>query len=445
MKLNNLLNILRSGNMALNQKLQNLLTEDCVILEYTDDAVLFHKNNHLVLAKFKHNLSESRMSADDILDNDVIYVSNSEVQKDLKHSILSIVDHIVEDNYVLAEEELKTFCEQYYQYSLLKQHYPVIFQEHLKKQSKGLAIRKKAKEQLQEFRSDLFRLASASLDVDGSFDADDYISVLENTGLVLALGKKKLLPIVEDALLGNVPLADTVLSRLYETASSLTEANEDLMGLVSSKYDLESGKYADEDEEEVDQEDLDADIDSDYPEEEVGEEEGPSEFKEFDPSKLSDEEIKTLHIDILKSFLHAMEEFVSREVNDPENTAIDPDLDDKLREDLDKLDDVAISDEDLSKIEADWEPVLNFFLSSDLYKSEQDIEEEVPLEAELGAEELPEEEEELSEELPEEGLEELPEEGGLEELPEEGLEFEEELPEEEEELPATQAKPKLKV
>ena len=84
MSLKTLTSILKSGNKALEEKLHNLLTEDCSILEYTDDSVLFQKNNYLVLAKFKHNLAESKMTAEDILDNEVIYVSAKQTDKELK-------------------------------------------------------------------------------------------------------------------------------------------------------------------------------------------------------------------------------------------------------------------------------------------------------------------------------------------------------------------------
>ncbi|MCI4437317.1 MAG: hypothetical protein JHC33_10970 [Ignisphaera sp.] len=371
MNLNNLLNVLRGGNLALGQKLQNLLTEDCVILEYTDDAVLFHKNNHLVLAKFKHNLTESKMTAEDVLDNEVIYVSSSDTERKLKSSLMNMVNGLVEENYLSAESELATFCEQYYQYNMLKRRYPEIFSEKLEKKSKGLAVRQKAYKLIPSFRSDLFSLAT--MNESTMEDATEYVSVLETTGFVLALGKAKILPIVTDALLGNEQLAEQITNRLYEAALTLTEANEDLMKLVNSKYDLESGRYHDEDESDLKNETLDGD--SEYPgEDEIdeNEENEPGEFKEFDPSKLSDEEIKTLHVDILKSFLGAMSDFVSREAQNAENTSIDPDLDGKLQEDLDKLDDIAISDEELSRIEADWQPVLSFFLDSDLYKADQE-------------------------------------------------------------------------
>lgn len=374
MKLNNLLNVLRGGNLALGQKLRNLLTEDCEILEYTDDAVLFQKHNHLVLAKFKHTLSESSMSAEDVLDNEIIYISGKESEKSLNESIFNIVDSLVEENYLAAETELSSFCEQYYQYSVLKQRYPFLFTENLVKKSKGLHIRQAATKQIPSFRSDIFGLATIS---ESTLDATEYVSVIEQNGLVLALGKHKILPIVTDALLGNQTLAEQITTRLYDTALSLTEANEDLMKMVGKGYDLESGKYKDEDAEEVAGEDLDVDVDSiesEFPGDEDDESAEPTEFEEFDPSKLSDEEIKILHVDILKSFLDAMGEFVGKEAQNPENTAIDPDLDDKLKEDLEKLSDMAITDEELSRIEADWQPVLSFFLSSDMYKSDQDME-----------------------------------------------------------------------
>ena len=436
MKLNNLLSVLRGGNLALGQKLHNLLTEDCVILEYTDDAVLFHKNNHLVLAKFKHNLSESRLSAEDVLDNEVLYVSGTDAEKDLKNSMLSIVDSLVEENYVSAEEELAHFCEQYFQYSLLKRRYPSLFTENLAKKSKGLAVRRAAAKQIPSFRSDIFSLATINESV---MDASEYVSVVETTGLVLALGKKKILPIVLDALLGNQELAEQITTRLYDTVTSLTEANKDLMGLVSSGYDVEGGKFADEDEEDLENEDLevgedeDSDLDLDDLDSENEEGSEVGEFSEFDPSKLSDEEIKTLHVDILKSFLGAMSEFVGREASNPENDAVDPDLDEKLKEDLDKLDELDVTDEELSRIEADWQPVLSFFLDSDLYKSDQDLgDDEVSLENVVdGGEDVDLEGsgEDESMETPEE--EAMEDSEGLEEpLPEE-----EPLPAEEEELP----------
>ena len=62
MNLKTLTNILKSGNVALGQKLNNLLTEDCNILEYTDDAVLFQKNNYLVF-KIKDMTSKRNKGA----------------------------------------------------------------------------------------------------------------------------------------------------------------------------------------------------------------------------------------------------------------------------------------------------------------------------------------------------------------------------------------------
>ena len=96
MNLKTLTNILKSGNLALGQKLSNLLTEDCAILEYTDDAVLFQKNNYLVLAKFNHNLNEAQMNAESFLDNECIYVSAKQTEKTLQENLIQLVDNIVE-------------------------------------------------------------------------------------------------------------------------------------------------------------------------------------------------------------------------------------------------------------------------------------------------------------------------------------------------------------
>ncbi len=368
MSLKTLTSILKSGNIALGQKLHNLLTEDCSILEYTDDAVLFRKNNFLVLAKFKHDLTESKMTSDAILDNEVIYVSAKDTEKELREHLFKLIDDLVEEDYVSAEDGLKTFCETYYQYQILKQRFPETFTENLVKKSPGFKLRKLGNSQISEFKSDIFSLITLKDSED--LEIADYASIIENAGAVLFLGKEKVIPIVEDALLGNSKLAELVVAKLYETATTLTEANEELKNAMNDNYSLEAGKYSDEDTENEDYNAPD-DIVNDFPEEEENSEK--KDFEEFDPSSLSDEEVKELHKDILTSILQGMSEFVSREANNPDNARVSADLDDRLKGDLEVLNKADLADDELSDVEARWNPVISYFLDSDLYTPEQDL------------------------------------------------------------------------
>lgn len=376
MNLINLTSILKSGNVALGQKLQNLLTEDCHILEYTDDAVLFQKDNYLVLAKFKHNLSEAAMTSDAIIDNEVISISLKDTTKELKEHLVSLVDNLVEDNYVSAEDNVRTFCEQYFQFHVLKSKFPNLFTENLVKKAPGFKLRKKGHENVQNFKSELFSILS--LKEGKEVEIADYTSMLENYGSVLFLGKSVVKNIVEDAVFGNKELAENITDKLYLIATTLSENNDELAELgheVSRGYDLEGGKFGDEDTDEVASEDLSAPedtIETDFPEEE----EGPAEFSEFDPSSLSDEEIETLHKTVLKSVLTSMVDFVSREANNPKNSEMAADMDDSIKSDIEALDDPELSAETLSHIEAKWQPVISFFLDSDLYTPDQDLGEE---------------------------------------------------------------------
>lgn len=371
MNLKNLTNILKSGNVALGQKLQNLLTEDCTILEYTDDAVLFQKNNFLVLAKFKHNLSEAKMTSDAIVDNEVISISAKGTEKALRESLVSVVDNLVEDNYVAAEEDLKNFCEQYFQYYVIKSRYPEMFTENLVKRSPGYALRKKATAEVANFKSDLFALLT--LKESKELEVAEYASLIENSGSVLFLGKATVKSLVLDTVLGHETLAEAITDKLFLVASTLNEANEELKDAMEKDYDLEKGGFKDEEPEEIASENYDEpSIETDFP----VEEEGPTEFTDFDPSKLSDEEVKELHKSVLKSILTSMEEFVSREANNPQNSDMAGDMDDTLKSDLEALNDMGISDEALSQIEARWQPVISYFLDSDLYTPEQELGEE---------------------------------------------------------------------
>lgn len=370
MKLKTLTNLLKSGNMALGQKLSNLLTEDCVILEYTDDAVLFSKNNRLVLAKFKHNLTESKMTADDVLDNEVIYISGKDTQKTLKEAMESVVDNIADANYVAAEEALREFSETYNQYFVLKTRYPELFTENLVKKSPGYKYRRAAHQDVANFRSEVFSVVA--LKESATEDFANLSTVLESYGHVLLLGKAKVSEIIKDAVFGNKALAESVTEKLFEMAKELPDSNDILSKASDEGYDFDAGKLPNEQDEELASEDLDSteDIETDFP----VEDEGPIEFKEFDPSKLTDEDVKKLHAEVLKGILTAMSDFVGQKAQDETATEFDPNLLDQLNSDLDALASPELSDEELSRIEARWQSTLDYFLDSDMYKPKQEVE-----------------------------------------------------------------------
>jgi hypothetical protein len=382
MSLKTLTSILKSGNRALEEKLHNLLTEDCSILEYTDDSVLFQKNNYLVLAKFKHNLSESKMTAEDILDNEVIYVSAKQTDKELKEQVIKLIDNLVEEDYVSAEDDLNKFCEEFYQYQLLKRRFPETFTENLIKKAPGFKLRKSGNSLINEFKSDIFSLVTLSEAED--LDLSDYTSIIESCGPVLFLGKDKVVSIIEDALLGNKERSESITEKLFETAKTLNEVNEDIKQAMDNDYSLDDGKFPSEDSDSVSDEDYTSpeDIETDFPDDE-----GKKDFEEFSPENLSDEEVKQLHKDILTSILDGMSSFVSREANNSENLNISADLDDRLKTDLDILNKPDLADDELSDIEARWNPIISTFLDSDLYTPEQDLgAEEVELKADDGGE-----------------------------------------------------------
>ena len=364
MNLKNLVNVLNAGNIALGSKLANLLTEDCVILEYTNDSVLFIKGGQLVSAKFKTPLSES-MTSDHIIDNEVVAVSAKELNKVLKTKLTAVIEGVATGDLMSAEENLSAFCETYYQFNTLKAKCPELFVESLVKTNKGFKIRTRAFESVSGFKAALFN--AVVVEESSSDDIAALASIVESHGLVLALGQKKVKDIVTDSLLGNSILAESIVNYLYTIAEDLNNENEDLAGLSTDGYDLEDGGFPEE--EGLEDEDLSADLGEDeIPE--IGEEETTPEFEPFAPSNLSEEEVKELHKATLTGILNAIKDFVVEKANDLEDSNIPPDLDEKITSDLDSLNDPELSDARLSEIEARWQPMIGYFLDSEYHTPE---------------------------------------------------------------------------
>jgi hypothetical protein len=322
------------------------------------------------------------MTAEDILDNEVIYVSAKQTDKELKEQVIKLIDNLVEEDYVSAEDDLNKFCEEFYQYQLLKRRFPETFTENLIKKAPGFKLRKSGNSLINEFKSDIFSLVTLSEAED--LDLSDYTSIIESCGPVLFLGKDKVVSIIEDALLGNKERSESITEKLFETAKTLNEVNEDIKQAMDNDYSLDDGKFPSEDSDSVSDEDYNSpeDIETDFPDDE-----GKKDFEEFSPENLSDEEVKQLHKDILTSILDGMSSFVSREANNSENLNISADLDDRLKTDLDILNKPDLADDELSDIEARWNPIISTFLDSDLYTPEQDLgAEEVELKADDGGE-----------------------------------------------------------
>lgn len=370
MNLKNLVSIIKSGNIALGHKLNNVLTDNCSILEYTDDSVLFTQNNYLVLAKFNHPLTEASLTAENILDNEIIRISLQGTKKELKNTLKESIYSLVDENFVKAEASLKQFCETYYHYFVLNNRYPGLFTESLSKNSKGYKLRKKANDSLADFKSEIFSLVSINESKD--IDIEEYSILIESYGHILFLGKKKLLPVVVDALLGNEALAEAFVDKFYTVAKELNEANEELHSALESGFDLENGKFPSEEDDEIAEEDFEDEMPEEDFEDELSDE-GPQEAEEFNIEKLSDVELKQLHKDVLVGILSGMRDFVARESNDPSKTDIPADLDEKLNDDLAELEKDELSDDVLASIEAHWQPILSYFLDSDLYKPEQEL------------------------------------------------------------------------
>lgn len=367
MKLDSLVRLFKGGNAALASKLNNLLTEDCQILEYTDDAVLFSKGEKLVLANFVNSLTESTLVSENIIDNEVITVSELETKKSLRKKLLETISNLADENYVDAEDALTSFCEDYKIYSYLKLRYPTVFVETRIKDTRGHEIRLKATSLIPSFKAAVFSSVLMNESKKTSLEVASAVSIIEKYGLVLALGKARLLPIVEDALLSNKELAKIITESLYEVYKELREANEELQNTEDSGYDVEAGKFPDE---------LDTDPATDDQEAPVApssEDEVATDYKPLDPSKLSEDDLKQLHKDTLRSVITSIKNFVVSKANDASDTAIDPNAEDNITKDLDDLDDPEITDERLSEIEGRWNPVLSYFLDSDSHQPDDDM------------------------------------------------------------------------
>jgi hypothetical protein len=388
MKLKTFVDILRGGNLALGSKLSNLLTEDCTILEYTNDSVLFSKGSKLVLAKFKHPLTESRMTSQHVIDNEVIELSKIDLKDSMKETLNQVVAHVISENLVDAQESLNEFCQAFYQVAVIKNRYPDVFIESLKTQSRGASIRKEAKTLIPTFKAELF---GAAVVTESSEDetVTKLLAIVESKlGLVLALGKTKVQDIVVDALLGNSVLAEAITSNLYSIAESL-DSDSPVGELRDKKFDLESGKFGDEDASDV--EDEDTEIPSVPTEKESFGDEDKGEYEPFNPAMFSEEDIKQLHKTTLKSILLAMQEFIHDKAVDTENSEIDPELADQVDADLEALDSgEELGDDRLSEIEARWNPMISYFLDSSYHTPAEELEE---LDDESLDEQLPQEDE----------------------------------------------------
>ena len=396
MKLKTFTDILRGGNLALGSKISNLLTEDCTILEYTNDSVLFSKGSKLVVAKFKNPLTESRMTSSHVLDNEVIEISKRDLTDSMKATLNKVVECVISENLVDGQEYLNEFCQTYYQMSIIKNRYPEVFIEELKKKSKGLAVRKEAKDLIPAFKAELFS-SSVITESNEEVAVAKLIGLIESDlGLVLALGKEKVKNIVADALLGNTFLAESVTDDLYVIAEDLS-ADSKVGTLRENSYDFGAGKFNDEDQEDVDseeslgQESIDDSEESEIPsvptEKESLKDDKKGEFEPFNPAMFSEDEIKQLHKTTLKSILGAMHEFVVEKGSDSADEQIDPELVDQIDADLAALDedDNELGDDRLSEIEARWNPMISYFLDSDYHNkeiendlSDQPLEDQLP-------------------------------------------------------------------
>ena len=253
MQLKTFVDILRSGNLALGSKLSNLLTEDCTILEYTDDSVLFSKGHRLVLAKFKNPLTESKMTSSHVLDNEVIELSKTELIKSMKETLNKVVECVISENLVDGQEYLDEFCQTFYQMAILQNRYPEMFTEELIKNSAGRAIRMEARKLIPAFKAEIFNTTVTSTGDDEEAALTHLVAIAESDlGKVLALGKVKVKEIVTDALLGNTFLAESVTENLY---SAITEMSMEKGSGRQDNYDMGAGKFDDEDQEDLDHED----------------------------------------------------------------------------------------------------------------------------------------------------------------------------------------------
>ena len=384
MKLQTFVDILRGGNLALGSKLSNLLTEDCTILEYTNDSVLFSKGHKLVLANFKNPLTESKMTSSNILDNEVIEISKKDLTESMKNMLNKVVECVISENLVDAQEHLDEFCQTFYQTSILSNRYPEMFTEELIKNSAGRIIRMEARKLVPAFKAEIFNTAVIT---EGSEEDDTMATNLaalveSDLGKVLNLGKVKVKEIVTDALLGNTVLAESLTDNLYEILEWSMEKGSGR----DDNYDAGAGKFSDEDEEDLAREE--EEIPSVPTEkDDINAEDESKEFAPFNPAMFSEEDIKQLHKTTLKSILLAMQEFVQDKAADSADEQVDPDLADQINADLLALEDgEELGDDRLSEIEARWNPMISYFLDSSYHTPADELEgadEDQPLEDQL--------------------------------------------------------------
>lgn len=385
MKLQTFVDILRGGNLALGSKLSNLLTEDCTILEYTDDSVLFSKGHRLVLAKFKNPLTESKMTSSNIVDNEVIEISKVELTESMKTTLNRVVECVISENLVDAQEYLDEFCQTFYQMSILKNRYPEIFTEELVKKSAGRSIRMEARKHISAFKAEIFNAAVMTEDVnDEDMAATKLLAIVESDlGKVLNLGKDKVKAIVADALLGNTLLAESVTDNLY----GILEWSMEKGSQRDDNYDAGAGKFSDEDQEDLDREDKEEIPSVPTEKDDINAEDGEKEFAPFNPAMFSEDDIKQLHKTTLKSILLAMHDFIADKAADSADEQVDPDLADQINADLQALEDGdELGDDRLSEIEARWNPMISYFLDSSYHTPADELEgadEDQPLEDQL--------------------------------------------------------------
>jgi len=384
MKLQTFIDILRGGNLALGSKLSNLLTEDCTILEYTNDSVLFTKGHRLVLAKFKNPLTESRMTSSHVLNNEVIEISKNDLTESMKNMLNKVVECVISENLVDAQENLDEFCETFYQMSILKNRYPDMFTEELIKKSEGRAIRMEARKHIPAFKAEIFNatVISEGTEEDKELATTNLMAIVESDlGKVLNLGKEKVKAIVTDALLGNTFLAESVTNNLYE----ILEWNMEDGSHRENRYDAGAGKFSDEEQSDLDREE--EEIPSVPTEkEDINAEDESKEFAPFNPAMFSEEDIKQLHKTTLKSILLAMQDFIHDKAADSADEQVDPDLADQINADLLALEDgEELGDDRLAEIEARWNPMISYFLDSSYHTPADELmgEEEQPLEDQL--------------------------------------------------------------
>jgi hypothetical protein len=383
MKLQTFVDILRGGNLALGSKLSNLLTEDCTILEYTNDSVLFSKGHKLVLATFKNPLTESKMTSSNILENEVIEISKVELTETMKNTLNKVVECVISENLVDGQEYLDEFCQTFYQTAILRNRYPEVFVEELIKKSEGRAIRMEARLLISEFKAAVFNAAvmTESADDEDVITANLVAVVESKLGKVLNLGKVKVKEIIADALLGNTLLSESITENLYIILEGLEDNSH-----RENRYDAGAGKFSDEDQSELDRED--EEIPSVPTEKDnINDEDEAKEFAPFNPAMFSEDDIKQLHKTTLKSILLAMQDFVHDKASDSEDTQVDPDLAEQINADLLALEDgEELGDDRLAEIEARWNPMISYFLDSSYHTPTEELEgaeEDQPLEDQL--------------------------------------------------------------